>query len=106
MATIRNILIILIIGIPFIFSSPAFSQSTPPLDKPVEKPQTDQMSESGRIQERNDIKRRELNSPDSDENHPNNPNVNQAEDHSDTDPKSPSIKLRTPLGTENNLHWK
>ncbi|SDX49494.1 hypothetical protein [Nitrosomonas oligotropha] len=60
MATIRNILIAIFIGILFIFSSPAFSQSIPPLDKPVEKPQIDQMSESGRIQERNDIKRREL----------------------------------------------
>ncbi len=106
MATIRNILIVLIIGILFIFSSPAISQSTPPLDKPVEKPQADQMSESGLIQERNDTKRRELNSPDSNENHSNNPNVNQAEDHSDTDLKSLSIKLRTPLGTENNVHWK
>lgn len=47
--------------------SSAFSQSTPPLDQPIEKTPIDQMSESGRIQEEKDRQRSKTNSPDSDE---------------------------------------
>lgn len=62
-------------GIIYIFSSSAFAQSTPPLDKPIEKPPVSEMSEAGRIQEKNDVNRMKEDSPDSDENHPNSPNV-------------------------------
>ncbi len=80
--TTNNLLVALFAGIFYIFGTPAFSQSTPPLDKPIEKPPIDQMSESGRIQEKIDKRRNKQNSPDSDINHSNNPNVNPVEDHS------------------------
>ena len=99
MTTIINILfIVFLVGTFYSFSSSAFSQSTPPLDKPIEKPPIDQMSESGRIQERNDELRRKTNSPDSDEFHPNNPNTNPVGNHSDANPKFPGVKLHSPPG--------
>lgn len=75
MAKIISTLFVFFIGIFYIFNSSAFAQSTPPLDKPVEKPPVNEMSESGRIQERNDANRMRENSADSDKNHPNSPNV-------------------------------
>lgn len=63
-------------------SSPAFAQSTLPLDKLIEKPPINQMSESGSVQEKNDAHRRKTRYPNSDKKHPNdsvtdrNPNAN------------------------------
>jgi hypothetical protein len=63
-----NRLTIVLLASAFYFgSSSAFSQSTPPLDQPIEKTPIDQMSESGRIQEEKDRQRSKTNSPDSDE---------------------------------------
>ena len=82
----KKILVTLVLGLISCYSPIAFSQSTPPLDKPIEKPKAGQISESGRIQEKNDEKRRKLNSPDSDKNHLNNSNVNPTEEHPTVDP--------------------
>lgn len=100
MNKIISIFVVFFVGVFYIFSSSAFSQSTPPLDKPIEKPPIDQMSESGRIQERNDEQRRKKNSPDSDENHPHNPNVNPVEDHTDANPNPPGVKIHSPPGID------
>ncbi|MBL8496483.1 hypothetical protein ABF87_03515 [Nitrosomonas sp. JL21] len=67
-----------IIGIILNMNSRAYSQSTPPLDKPIEKPPLSQMTEEGRIQEKIDKKRLKKNSPDSDINHPQSPNIDPA----------------------------
>lgn len=69
MTHIRNFLV-LVIAFFFIFSSSAFSQSTPPLDKPVEKSRADQISEPGRTQEGLNAKRNGMGSTGSNENHP------------------------------------
>ena len=58
----------LFIGI-IIFVSTAYSQSTPPLDKPIESTPADQLSESGRVQKLIDEKRDKAKSPDSDNNY-------------------------------------
>lgn len=59
----------------FSFNTNLLAQSTPPLDKTIIKPPPSQMTEEGRIQEKNDQKRIKDNSPDSDLNHPNSPNI-------------------------------
>lgn len=101
MIKFNKILLLFIISAVFVLTSTSvFSQSTPPLDKPIEKPQADQMSESGRIQEKIDKRRNRKNSPDSDKNHSNNPNVNPAEDHSKDNPNLPGIKLHNPPGVD------
>ena len=69
--------------------SSAFSQSTPPLQKPIEKPPIDQMSESGRIQEKIDERRNRQNSPDSEMNQINlNPDKKPPKTHQN--PNTPS----------------
>ncbi|SFF16609.1 hypothetical protein [Nitrosomonas sp. Nm166] len=65
-----KIKIFLVFGFFFTFSSFAFSQSTPPLDKSAEKPRSDQISEPGRIQEKMNASRNRTGSPDNDQNHP------------------------------------
>ncbi|SEG17463.1 hypothetical protein [Nitrosomonas ureae] len=60
--------IILITGCLFLLSLPVFSQSTPPLEKPIGITPAEQLSEPGRIQNEMDEKRNETNSPDSDAN--------------------------------------
>lgn len=97
MIKIINILLIAIFVVVFhIFGPFAFSQSTPPLDKPIEKPQASQMSESGRIQEKADAKRNRTHSPDSDKNHIDNPNVDSAEGYSEANKNPSGVKLHDP----------
>jgi hypothetical protein len=82
MNKITKVLLTYIIGIIFALgSTSAFAQSTPPLDKPVEKPKANEMSESGRIQEKIDERRNKSDSPDSDKNHSGNSNVNPGKDN-------------------------
>ena len=101
MITIINILLVIFsIGIFYTFIPSALSQSTPTFDQPIEKPLIDQMSESDRIQKRNDEQRRKTNSPDSDENHPNNPNTNPLGSLSDVNANPPGVKLHSPPGTD------
>ena len=67
MLFLKILIVALLVGV-ILFVSSAFSQSTPPLDKPIERIPADQLSESGRIQQKNDERRSKINSPDSDEN--------------------------------------
>lgn len=67
---LKLLIVALLVGVIF-FGSSAFSQSTPPLDKPIERTPADQLSESGRVQQMIDEKRDKTNSPDSDNNYHN-----------------------------------
>ncbi len=84
----------------FVLASAAFSQSTPPLNKPIEKPQADRMSESGRIQEKIDERRNSKNSPDSDQNQLNPTNLNPSKDDPRPNQNPPGVKLNTPPGVD------
>ncbi|MBS0300229.1 MAG: hypothetical protein JSR32_09950 [Proteobacteria bacterium] len=67
MFLLNSLAAVLLVGAFCFDSSFVFSQSTPPLDQPIEKTPIDKMSESGRIQEEKDKQRNKTNSPDSDE---------------------------------------
>lgn len=94
MFLLNKITVILLVGASYFGSSSVFSQSTPPLDQPIEKTPINKMSESGRIQEEKDRQRDKTNSPDSDE---------KQQDNSVTPPYStkPIIEnTSNPVGTD------
>jgi hypothetical protein len=97
MRNFSGILTVLLAGSFYLLSFSAFSQSTPPLDKPVAKPVDGQISESGRIQEKNDAQRDKKNSRDSDKNFLNDIDLKTK----DQTPRNSGSQLHRPPGLEN-----